>query len=203
MTAGQRRPVTIGVTGTHSTGKSTFLARLARDLRRHQLTVVTIADLGDQAQRLGLPILTDHTWTSTMWIITRGISHELQAWPHADVILIDRPVPDALGYYRAALHHRHEQPDPTQMTELETLVRNHSRHYDLIFRTTLDPTIPLGQNKARDTNTVFRTLAHRHIGHVLRDLDIPHYLLSATDHTTARTRTAKFVTAQLARQQAG
>ena len=69
------RPVTIAVLGTHSTGKSTFLARLAHELRRQDVQVATVADLGEQAQRIGLPILINHTFTSTLWIITRGISN--------------------------------------------------------------------------------------------------------------------------------
>ncbi|MGW5053932.1 AAA family ATPase [Actinokineospora sp. NPDC004072] len=191
------KPVTIAVLGAHSTGKSTFLARLAHDLRRHHITVATVADLGQAAQRIGLPILTNHTWASTLWIITRGISEELQAWPHSDVVLIDRPAPDALGYYRAALDYRQDQPDPTQTAKLETLVHNHSDHYDLLFRTTLDPTIPLGDNKTRDNDTKFRLLADKHLGHVLHDLHLPHELLPADGHDTALDKAINLVTTQL------
>ncbi|WP_280329361.1 AAA family ATPase [Nocardia wallacei] len=117
------QPVTIAVVGTHSTGKSTFLARLAHELRRTGLQVTTVADLGEQAQRMGMPILWNHTWTSTLWIMTRGISNELEAWLHGDVVLVDRAVPDALGYYRAALAYRGEPADPEGWAYLETLAR--------------------------------------------------------------------------------
>jgi len=40
------RPVTVGVTGTHSTGKSTFLARLAHELRLRHIEVATVAGKG-------------------------------------------------------------------------------------------------------------------------------------------------------------
>jgi AAA domain len=175
-------PVTIGVLGTHSTGKSTFLARLAHELRTEGIQVATVADLGEQAQRRGLPLLFNHTWASTLWIITTGMSHELEAWLHADVVLVDRPVPDALGYYRAALHYRQETPEPEPLALLENLVRFHSRHYSLILRTTLDPDIPLGTDKVRDTNPKFRELADRHVGLVLSELKIPHDLLSTDNH---------------------
>lgn len=66
--------------------------------------VASVADLGENALRMGLPILENHTWASTLWFMTRGISNEVEAWSHADVILVDRPVPDALGYYRAGPH---------------------------------------------------------------------------------------------------
>jgi hypothetical protein len=193
-------PIMIGVLGAHSTGKSTFIARLAHELRRRHIQVATVADLGEQAQRLGLPILYNHTWASTLWIITRGVSNELEAWLHADVILVDRPVPDALGYYRAALEYRHEQPEPTELTYLEGLVRGHSTRYNLLFRTTLDPSIPLGDVKIRDDDAQFRLLADQYVGQVLRELRLAHELLPADGHDRALDRAMFFINAKLASQ---
>ncbi|MFE9751393.1 hypothetical protein ACFYOT_41345 [Saccharothrix saharensis] len=198
MTGEVEKPVVVGVLGTHSTGKSAFLARLTHVLRRDQVQVATVADLGEQAQRIGLPILRNHTWASTLWIITRGISDELQAWLHADVVLVDRPVPDALGYYRAALAHRGEQAAPDVRSRLETLVRDHSAGYDLLYRTTLDPDIPLGGNKARDPDRTFRRLADLHVGAVLHDLDLPHRLLPSHGHDRALHEAHRFVMDRLA-----
>lgn len=191
------RPVTIAVTGTHSTGKSTFLARLAHELRRRKIAVGTVTDLAEQAQRIGLPILFNHTWASTLWIITRGISLEVEAWLHADVVLIDRPVPDALGYYRAALTFRGETPDPEQMTRLTAIVRQHSDRYDLIFRTTLDPTIPMGRDKVRDSDGDFRAMADEHIAHVMHDLCLPHEVLPAEGHDSALESAMRFIDRRL------
>lgn len=196
------KPVIIGVLGTHSTGKSTFLARLAHDLRRQHIQVATVADLGEQAQRTGLPILRNHTWASTLWFLTRGISYELEAWLHGDVVLVDRPAPDALGYYRAALEYRDERPEPNTLAYLESLVRGHSVHYDLLFRTTLDPSIPIGDNKERDEDSKFRVLADHCVGHVLDDLSLAHELLPADGHDQALLRAIDFVTTSLAGQAA-
>jgi len=193
-------PVVIGVVGTHSTGKSTFLARLAHDLRAQGVQVATVADLGEEAQRRGLPMLFNHTWASTLWFITRGISQELEAWPHADVVLVDRAAPDALGYYLAALEYRRKDPDATALAYLETLVRGHSRHYSLIFRTTLDPTIPIGSQKVRDGDREFRMLADRNVDRVMRELDIPHEVLRANNHDNALARAADFASGLLAFQ---
>lgn len=194
---GLEQPVTIAVTGTHSTGKSTFLARLAHELRRQQIQVATVADLGEQAQRLGLPILFNHTWLSTLWIITRGISMELEARLHADVVLIDRPVPDALAYYLAALEYRGENIDRNTAVYLESLVRSHSQFYDLVFRTIVAPTIPLGANKTRDSNSRFRLLADRQVGHVLSELALPHDPLPADGHDIALHRALEFIASRL------
>jgi hypothetical protein len=192
------RPVTIGVLGTHSTGKSTFLARLTAELRRQQFQVATVADLGEQAQRLGFPILYNHTWASTLWIVTQGISNELAAWIGADVVLVDRAVPDALGYYRAALAYRREQADPAALQYLESLVRRHSAHYDLLYRTTLDLSIPVGDNKRRDPNADFRTLADHYVNVVLHELRLPHEVLPVDGHDQALGRAVAFASARLA-----
>ncbi|WP_433270758.1 AAA family ATPase [Actinosynnema sp. CS-041913] len=197
MTIAVEKPITIGVTGTHSTGKSTFLARLAHDLRKNNIQVATVADLGEQAQRLGLPILHNHTWASTMWFITHGISLELAVWPHAEVVLVDRPVPDALAYYRAALAHRDEHADPDTHARLEAVVRSHVHVYDLLYRTTLDPDIPLGTDKPRDPDTAFRRLADHHVRQVLHDLDISHTPLHADEHDQALTHAVRYILARL------
>lgn len=192
------RPVMIGVAGTHSTGKTSFLARLTHELRRAEVTVATVGDLGEKAMQMGMPILFNHTWASTLWFITRGISDEIAAWLHVDVVLVDRPVPDALGYYLAALDYRNQQPDPHELAYLDVLVRGHSTRYDLIFRTTLDTTRPLGTNRIRDPDDRFRVLADHHVGNVLTDLDIPHDPLPADGHDQALQRAISFTMTRLA-----
>jgi hypothetical protein len=184
------RPLTIAVAGTRSTGKSIFLARLAHVLRREGIEVATVADLAEQAHRSGLPILHAHNYTSTLWIMTRGISEELAAWPHADVLLVDRPVPDALGYYLAALAYRNEAPDPAAIEHLSALARHHSRHYDLVLRTVLDHDIPIGEG--RDENHRYRSLADHHVERVLLELGIGHELLLADQHDPVLERVADF-----------
>lgn len=197
VTAAFARPVTIAVTGTHSTGKSTFLRKLADRLHRDRIEVGIVQDLGAEAVELGLPILNRHTWASTLWFVTRGMSLEAQAWLEADVVLIDRPVSDALGYYEAALESRGDQADPAHMGQLEQLVMRHVRHYDLILRTVLDPTIPLDHSKPRGTDLTFRALADQHVAKVHKRLGIEHDLLPADGHERALLETTAFIRGRL------
>ena len=189
------RPLTIAIAGAHSTGKSTFLARLAHVLRREGVEVATVADLAEQAQRTGLPILHSHNYASTLWIMTRGISEELGTWPHADVLLVDRPVPDALGYYLAALAYRDETPDPAAINRLSTLAHHHSTHYDIVLRTVLDEDIPLGEG--RDRNHRYRRLAAHHVERVLHQLSIDHVPLHADQHEAALARVVDLASERL------
>lgn len=192
------RPVTIALTGTHSTGKTTWINRLANELRRNRIEVAKVADLGLHAQQVGLPILADHTWASTLWIITRGISNEIEAWTNADVVLIDRSVPDALAYYEAALEYRGQPADPHRIEHLEDLVANHCFNYDLTLRTVLDPRLPLGVCKPRDTDIEFRALADRHVEKVLNRLDIAHDTLPSDGHARALVETVAYIKGRLA-----
>ncbi|MGW4364547.1 AAA family ATPase [Nocardia takedensis] len=197
MSDNLHRPITVAITGTHSTGKSTFLQHLAARLRRDRVEVAVVADLGLEAVRYGFPILDRHTWMSTLWIIARGMSAEAHAWIRADVVLIDRPVSDALGYYEAALEHRGEQPNVTRMCQLEDMVVGHLINYDLILRTVLDPTIPLDLSKPRGTDLGFRALADRHITKVAERLDIAHDLLLAHEQERAVIETMAFIQGRL------
>ncbi len=197
VTAAFVRPVTIAVTGTHSTGKSTFLQRLANRLHRDHIEVGIVQDLGAEAVELGLPILSQHSWASTLWFITRGMSLEAQAWLEADVVLIDRPVSDALGYYEAALESRGHRADPSHMRQLEQMVMGHVGHYDLILRTALDPAIPLDHGKPRGTDLTFRALADQHVAKVHQRLGIEHVLLPADGHDRALLETVAFIRGRL------
>jgi len=181
MPGASDRPLTIGITGPHLTGKSTFISRLALELRRNGYQVATIAALVERAQRLGIPILHNHSWASTMWFITRGISDELEAWVHADVILVNGAVPDALAYYRAALEHRGEEPRPTEIDQLESLVRSHSSNYNLLFRTTLETNTTGGEADDEE----FRRLADRWVRRVAESLEVTNVPVPSPDHDTA------------------
>jgi len=89
--------------GTHSTGKTTFLPRLEKELTRRGFSTKYVHDSAVNARDLGFPILRDHTFESTAWFMAEAIRLETVASLSADVILADRPVPDALGYLIAAL----------------------------------------------------------------------------------------------------
>jgi hypothetical protein len=185
MAPAAERPLTIGIMGPHLTGKSTFVSRLALELRRNGYQVATIAALVERAQRLGMPILHNHTWASTMWFITRGISDELEAWAHADVVLVNGAVPDALAYYRAALEHRGEQIRQAEIEQLECLVRNHSANYNLLFRTTLAVDAPIDVAESDDDERQFRHLADYWVQRVADNLAVTIVPLPPSNHDTA------------------
>jgi predicted ATPase len=143
-----KRPIKISITGTHSTGKSTFLDKLEAALRAGGLVVERFGSLALEARGLGFPI------DSTLWIIGECIRREASATLRGDVILIDRPVSDALGYLEAALEVSGRSVEPQRLHTIRAIALDYMKEYDVIIETLLDTSVPLGPG--RDTDTVLR-----------------------------------------------
>lgn len=148
----------IGVCGVHSSGKTTFLRELKTKLAEVGFVSETIDGLPTEAAEKGFPILRQLTFETTLWIISTCIARELEASINCDVVLVDRAVPDALGYYLAALKSNHRKVDPVEWEYLKEIARHHSKRYDLLFKTIMDESIPIGSGKIRDTDPIYRKL---------------------------------------------
>ncbi|KUI98953.1 AAA family ATPase [Vibrio sp. MEBiC08052] len=160
----------IGIAGTHSTGKTTYFNELIKRAGDMGIKAVRIGDFATDCRNAGLPILEDHTFGSTLWIIASVIKSEIEAGIDADLVLVDRPVVDALGYLNAALEIQGREISLDQREYLESLVKFHSKRYDLILQTKLDETIELGEG--RPENMKFRKLAAVNISAAFNDLKI-------------------------------
>ncbi len=168
----------VGIAGTHSTGKSTFLALLRSRLEQVGLRVGVVADKATNCRDAGFGILQDHTFESTLWIMASVIRGELEAGLTADVVLVDRPVPDAIGYLEAALEVQERTISTAERDYLYALGRLHGARYSVLFKTRLDPTIPLGSGRDRDLP--FRELVDRRITSSLETLDLSPHILDAS-----------------------
>jgi AAA domain len=149
-------PIKIGITGTHSTGKSSFLEAVRQKLEP-DLKIHRIGDFAVRAKALGFPILRSHNYESTLWIISECMRLEAEASLANDVVLVDRPVIDALGYLHAALRLSGRKIGDRRTAELATIVKAHTPDYDLLVRTSLDDTIRIGEG--RDDDAEFREAA--------------------------------------------
>ncbi|MBY5361897.1 AAA family ATPase [Rhizobium leguminosarum] len=155
------KKIKVGIAGTHSTGKSTFLERLNSRLTENSLRTGHVGDLAKAARDRGFPILTEHNFESTLWIMAEGMRQEAEAALTSDVILVDRPVFDALGYLYAALEISGRSLPDRKLEELRLIAGAHAADYDLLILTELDPAIRLGEG--RDGNQDFRVAAAEHI----------------------------------------
>lgn len=148
---------TIVVAGSHSTGKSTFLDGVEARLVSKGIRVGRVADTATKAHEIGFPILRDHVYESTLWIMAEGLRQEMEAALRSEVILVDRPLIDAVGYLRAALEATGRKIDDARMQELLQMAVGHQARYDWFATTVLDETVPLGDGRDRDSD--FRRLA--------------------------------------------
>lgn len=160
----------IGITGTHSTGKSSYLEALEKRARSLGISVSRISDTATRCQEKGFQILTKHGFESTLWIITTVIQSELEAGLTSELVLVDRPVSDALGYLEAALELTQRSIATTEKEYLYRLVEMHLPRYSLLLQTELDESISLGEG--RDTNLEYRRSAARWIKKGLKDMNV-------------------------------
>lgn len=159
-------PVRIAIAGAHSTGKSTFLSNVESRLRQLGLKVGRVSDLAQTARDLGFPILQEHVYESTLWIMAQGMRLEMEASRDTDVVLVDRPVPDALGYLLAALDVTNRQE--ARLPELRAIAKAHAGYYNWLAYTVLDETVELGPD--RDKDPVFRRKAGENIAMLVNEL---------------------------------
>jgi acetoin utilization deacetylase AcuC-like enzyme len=81
--------------------------------------------------------------------------------------LVDRPVPDALGYLLAALESSGRTIPEQRLNGIRSIARAHTDDYDLIVATTLDENVELGEG--RDTNATFRAAVNRQIASLISE----------------------------------
>jgi len=160
----------VGIAGTHSTGKSTFIERVESQAKAKGISVIRISDTATKCCKAGFPILEKHTFESTLWIIISVIKAELEAELSADLVLVDRPVHDALGYLEAALQATGRNLTNEERNYLYDLVKNHTNRYELLLKTTLDESIPIGEG--RNPNMLFRRNAGLEIERVFNYLKV-------------------------------
>ncbi|WP_449105458.1 AAA family ATPase [Pseudomonas mohnii] len=169
------KPVLVGVTGTHSTGKSTFCDELKVTLECKGICVATIPSFGKLAVQQGIPLLTQHTYDSTMWFIDRTLEAQRAAVENAEVILVDRPIMDAVAYWNAAIEHRGTPAPAHQVDAISALLSRQIPDYTTIVATRLDSSIALGPG--RDTDLTFRQSVDTHLHQLLSRFQIQHQML--------------------------
>ncbi len=173
------RKVKVGIAGTHSTGKSTFLERLNTLLSAEGVRIGRVGDLATAARGRGFPILTDHSFESTLWIMAEGMRQEAEAALSSEAVLVDRPVFDALGYLYAALEISGRSLPDRQLDELRSIAVAHAGDYDVLVMTELDPAISLGEG--RDKNQEFRIAAGNKIRAIAEEAALKPVILTSSN----------------------
>jgi GTPase SAR1 family protein len=174
--------IKIAVGGAHSTGKSTFLKRLAAALKDRGVSCEVVSDL---ASKCPLPILKDHTVESTLWIVTSGIAAEIKAAYAAKVALVDRPVVDAWAYLMAGKNGTTQNFDSPGAITVQDTIRDWLPTYDLVYKSCLDESIPVENAKGRVLDAGYRTEVARQMERSYDRFDIQSRDLSVANADAA------------------
>jgi hypothetical protein len=170
----------IAISGTHSTGKSTFIRAIESALGGQRIG--KIGDLASRAALQGFPILRDHTFSSTIWMMSMGIALEQEAALTHELVLVDRPVMEPIAYLRAALQTQKRTISPKEEQCLYNIARSYAFTYDIIVKTVVDPTIPISTSQERDHDQDFRLLAAAEIDRLYPRIGCPYIELRNGDH---------------------
>lgn len=176
------RKLIVGVTGTHSTGKTTFCNELQQKLKTHDIAVAMVPSFGKLAVQLNIPVLHEHTYDSTIWFINKTIEAQAHTSNNSTVVLVDRPVIDAFAYWRAAIDHRRVPMCEVELAKLRDVVEQQIPIYNYLVATEIDQTIPIAPN--RNNDQIFRKNVDKHLKDTLQNLKIHHHILSTSNRSS-------------------
>jgi len=138
------------ITGPFSTGKTTLVQAVARELRKRNITVEIVPDV---ARSCPLPLNMDQTDDASIWLASRQLNNEIEATERgAKVVLCDRGIPDILAHH-LDIKGRKETPIFDEMWNF--LFRWISR-YDIIFFSSIDDKILPENDGLRLADAVYR-----------------------------------------------
>ncbi|WP_447868221.1 AAA family ATPase [Rahnella aceris] len=179
----------IGVAGTHSTGKSSFCRALHESLKRNDIRVSVVPSFGRLAVKLGIPLLKDHTYESTLWFINKTLEAKKIALDSSDVVIVERPEIDSFSYWKAAINCNKKDWPIEERNIIESIILNESKCYTHLFATNINNSIPLGPG--RDTDIEFRNSVDFYLHQSLQTLSLKFTELRSDDHQNILIRLKK------------
>ncbi len=138
------RHAKIAFVGSHGIRKTTAAHAFAHTIQRAGRSVEFAREV---VRDNPLGINEGATGEAQLWVLVSQVRQELELAPKADVLVTDRGVVDNYAYYFRSC-------GGTDRFDVEPLVRNWGRTYDLVVR--LTPDIALRGDGIRSTNDSFR-----------------------------------------------
>ena len=159
------------------------MANLHRELCHRGMSAECVHPSARSAMELGFPILSEHTFESTAWMMAKTIQLEMCAALRSNIVLVDRPVPDALGYLLGALRYTGRVIEEERLNRLNAICASWIQEYDLVIVTELDPSMPLAAG--RDADYGFRVAAGKAIREVVSRMTSKHLVLRRDEEESA------------------
>jgi nicotinamide riboside kinase len=160
------RHAKIAFVGSHGIRKTTAAHAFAHTIQRAGRSVEFAREV---VRDNPLGINEGATGEAQLWVLVSQVRQELELAPKADVLVTDRGVVDNYAYYFRSC-------GGTDRFDVEPLVRNWGRTYDLVVR--LTPDIALRGDGIRSTNDAFRDEIEVLLDELLPRFVRPEHLLS-------------------------
>ncbi len=178
----------LAIIGTHSTGKTTLIAELAKTLIAEGKKVIVVPEM---ARLCPLPINEGTSAAAQKWILEKQISEENAIRDSKAIIICDRATIDNFVYF---FRHNNRLDQRDNLAAWEALAVQHASTYDVLFKTQKLP-IPAEIDGARQADDeAFREEIDEILTKLLDKHAIPRILLPAT--TNYATHVA-FITSHL------
>lgn len=163
----------LAIIGTHSTGKTTLVNKLAEKLRTNGYKVTVVPEM---ARLCPYPINGGTSHEAQQWILEKQIAEENLLNDEDGIIVCDRACIDSLAYY-----HRHGLLSNSleKVLPWEEVAARHVPTYDFLFKTQKLP-IPAVADGQRDVDEDFRQEIDEILLGLLKKYDVPFTLLPAT-----------------------
>jgi hypothetical protein len=158
----------IGFTGTYSTGKSTLIEALTKELAARGIDHGTTR-VSEAARASPFPLNREQTLDGSLWILAHTLAAELACSARHTLSIADRTVIDIWALARHAARERRGSADRADL--IARIVRDWVRSYDLIFLTRIDPSFPPRPSRIPDPE--FRLLVRDLQLDCIADLQLP------------------------------
>lgn len=145
-------PFKIAVIGSHGTGKTTLVHRLAYHLKKQSFNVGVVEEV---ARECPFPLNKKVQWQTACHTITNQIKKELDKEAQGfDVIISDRSPMDALVYLQYAKE-KHCSSFPLFIDDFTELALSWMHQYDYVIKMDYDEDFSLQGDCLRDKDKVF------------------------------------------------
>jgi nicotinamide riboside kinase len=147
--------IKIGLAGTHSTGKTTLIRELKKEMPRLNL-------VSEAARDCPFPINEKTNFKSQEWIFRTQVEREIKV-PLDDITISDRTVYDQLAYIRYAYENGNITFDEYMV--LEKYVTNWGHTYDYIVYIPIE--FDAEDDGVRSVNEFYRIAIDKHVTDIL------------------------------------
>ena len=159
------------ITGSFSTGKTSTIHSLRKELRNNGYRTVVVPEV---ARKCPLPLNRQQDYNSCLWLLHQQSADEIACQRHdTEFVICDRGVPDIYSHYLETKDRLGKLPNPIDL--LNTYLVAWCLGYDITFFSSIDESIKAKKDAIRLADDDFRHEMQQRLRDALRILNV-HYL---------------------------